>query len=154
MAIGASSPDLMKPGTVKFLQNWLVNTFGVLVAVFLLPGVDCESFGQLILASLLLGVLNASVRPFLLFIALPLLVLTLGLFLIIINALLLYFVAWVVPAFDIESFGWAVLAAFIIGLVSLLTNGLIGARNARIQVQRTQAPPPKNDDNDGPVIDV
>jgi putative membrane protein len=144
----------MKPGAVRFLQNWLVNTFGVLVAVFLLPGVDCESIGQLILASLLLGVLNASVRPFLLFVALPLLVMTLGLFLIVINALLLYFVAWMVPAFTIDSFGWAVLAAFIIGLVSLLSNGLIGARHARIQVRRQPAPPPKDNGNDGPVIDV
>ncbi len=144
----------MKPGAVRFLQNWLVNTFGVLVAVFLLPGVECGSFGQLILASLLLGVLNASVRPFLLFVALPLLVMTLGLFLIVINALLLYFVAWMVPAFEIKSFGWALLGAFIIGLVSLLTNGLIGSRQVRIQVRRQSPPPSKDDGDDGPVIDV
>ena len=91
----------MTSGSARFIQNWLVNTFGVLVAVFILPGVDCNSFFQLLLASLLLGVLNASVRPFLLFIALPLVVISLGLFLIVINALLLYFVAWVVPAFSI-----------------------------------------------------
>ena len=145
----------MKPGAVHFIQNWLVNTFGVLVAVTLLPGVDCESFGQLLLASLLLGVLNACVRPFLLFIALPLLVMTLGLFLIIINALLLYFVAWVVPAFTIDSFGWAILAAILIGLISLFTNGLIGGRRVRIQVRRR--PPPQSRDtgkNDDDIIDV
>jgi putative membrane protein len=79
---------------------------------------------------------------------------TLGLFLIVINALLLYFVSWVVPAFTIDSFGWAVLAAFIIGLVSLLTNGFIGAQHARIQVRRHRPPPPRNDGDDGPVIDV
>lgn len=145
----------MKPGTVRFLQNWLVNTFGVLVAVVLLPGVDCSSFGQLIIASLLLGVLNACVRPFLLFVALPLLVMTLGLFLIVINALLLYFVSAVVPAFTIDSFGWALLAAFIIGLVSLVSNGLIGNRHARIRIRRHPPTPPRDDDgSDGPVIDV
>ena len=147
----------MKPGSAQFLQNWLVNTFGVLVAVFILPGVDCGSFVQLLLASLLLGVLNAGVRPFLLFIALPLLVMTLGLFLIVINALLLYFVAWVVPAFQIDSFGSALLAALIIGIVSLFTNGVIGQKQARARVRRHQDRPPRNpkdDGNDGPVIDV
>jgi len=123
----------------------------------LLPGVDCSSFGQLILASLLLGVLNAGVRPFLLFVALPLLVMTLGLFLIVINAFLLYFVSWLVPAFTIDSFGWALFGAFIIGLVSLVTNGIIGTQHARIQIRRQQRPPDHNHrDNggNGPVIDV
>jgi putative membrane protein len=144
----------MKPGAVQFLQNWLVNTFGVLVAVLLLPGVDCGSFGQLLLASLLLGVLNAAVRPFLLFVALPLLVMTLGFFLLIINALLLYVVAWVVPAFTIDSFGWAILAALIIGLVSLFTNGLIGGRQTRIRVRRQSTSSRHSDDRPGPTIDV
>lgn len=145
----------MKSSGTQFLQNWLVNTFGVLVAVVLLPGVDCESFVQLVLASLLLGVLNAGVRPFLLFIALPLLVITLGLFLIVINAFLLYVVSWVVPAFTIDSFGWAILGAVIIGVVSLFTNGLIGGRQARVRVRRQQPPPPRRDNgDDGPVIDV
>jgi len=144
----------MKPGAVQFLQNWLVNTFGVLVAVVLLPGVECASIVQLLLASLLLGVLNACVRPFLLFAALPLLVMTLGLFLIVINALLLYFVAWVVPEFTIDSFGWAVLAALIIGFISLFTNGLIGGRQARIRIHRRQAPPRRHDNDDDDIIDV
>jgi putative membrane protein len=145
----------MKPGSARFTQNWLVNTFGVLVAVFILPGVDCGSFVQLLIASLLLGVLNAGVRPFLLFVALPLLVLTLGLFLIVINAFLLYVVSWLVPAFHIDSFGWAILASLIIGVVSLFTNGLIGSRNGRVQIRRQQ--PPRNrgdDDGNGPVIDI
>ena len=144
----------MKPGASQFLQNWIVNTFGVLVAVLILPGVDCDSYAQLLLASLLLGMLNAGVRPFLVFIALPLLVISLGLFLIVINAFLLYVVSWVVVAFTIDSFGSAVLGALIIGFVSLLTNGLIGSRQARIRVNRQSPPPRKDDDGNGPVIDV
>ncbi|MCU0772768.1 MAG: phage holin family protein [Verrucomicrobia bacterium] len=142
----------MKPGAVHFIQNWLVNTLGVLVAVAVLPGVDCTSGGQLVLASLLLGMLNAGVRPFLLFAALPLLVMSLGLFLIVINAALLYFVAWVVPAFTIDSFGWSLLAALIIGLVSLVTNGLLGSRQTRIRFRRQR--PPGRDDDQPPFIDV
>ena len=147
----------MKPGAVQFLQNWLVNTFGVLIAVVLLPGVSCSGSGELVLASLLLGVLNAGVRPFLLFIALPLLVMTLGLFLIVINALLLYFVSWVIPAFTIDSFGWALLGAFIIGLVSLISNGIIGTRHARIQIRRQVHRANSNQHGNGgggPTIDV
>jgi putative membrane protein len=144
----------MKPGASQFLQNWIVNTFGVLVAVLILPGVDCDSYAQLLLASLLLGMLNAGVRPFLVFIALPLLVISLGLFLIVINAFLLYVVSWVVVAFTIDSFGSAVLGALIIGYVTLLTNGLIGSRRARIRVNRPSPPPRKDDDGNGPVIDV
>lgn len=144
----------MKPGASQFLQNWIVNTFGVLVAVLILPGVDCDSYAQLLLASLLLGMLNAGVRPFLVFIALPLLVISLGLFLIVINAFLLYVVSWVVVAFTIDSFGSAVLGALIIGFVSLLTNGLIGSRQARVRVNRQSPPPRKDDDGNGPVIDV
>lgn len=144
----------VKPGAAQFLQNWLVNTFGVLVAVFILPGVGCDSFPQLLLASLLLGMLNAGVRPFLLFIALPLLVISLGLFLIVINAFLLYVVSWVVPAFTIDSFGWAILGALIIGFVSLFSNGLIGSRQTQIRVGRRKPPPRRDDDGGGPVIDV
>lgn len=144
----------MKPGAKRFLQNWLVNTFGVLVAVSLLPGISYEHGLQLGLASLLLGVLNAGVRPFLLFIALPLLVVTLGLFLIVINALLLYFVAAVVPGFAISSFGSAILGAIIIGLVSLFTNAVIGVRRARVSIRRQQTAPPRRSNDDDSVIDV
>lgn len=143
----------MSPNSARFFQNWLVNTFGVLVATFILPGVECDSLFELAAASLLLGVLNASVKPLLMVVALPFLLMTLGLFLIVINALLLSFVAWVVPAFHIDSFGWAMLGAIIIGTVSLLTNGVLG----RPQVKVNRRPPPPKDDGDdsnGPVIDV
>ena len=79
---------------------------------------------------------------------------TLGLFLIVINAFLLYVVSWVVPAFTIDTFGWAILGALIIGLVSLFTNGLIGGRQAKLKVRRQPPPPRRDNGDDGPVIDV
>jgi putative membrane protein len=80
---------------------------------------------------------------------------TLGLFLIVINAMLLYFVAWVVPAFHIQSFGWAILGALIIGCISLVTNGLIGRQRVQVRMHRRKSSRRDDDDSgNGPVIDV
>jgi putative membrane protein len=140
---------------VRFLQSWIINTLAVLVAVEILHGhIHCEKNTDLLLASLLLGILNAFVRPILLLIALPLLIFTLGLFTLVINALLLYLVgALMEPHFQVDSFGYAFLGAVIISVISVVLNVFTG--NARISVQRRPPGPPKNPgDGDGPVIDV
>jgi len=150
----------MQPGTkrfLRFLQSWLINTLAVALAVLILRGhVHCESNGVLVLAALLLGILNAFVRPILMLIALPLLVFTLGLFTLVINALLLYFVGFLLkPNFYVDSFGYAFLGALIISIVSIALNVLTGG--ARVTVQRRRQPPSKKsggDDDDKPVIDV
>src|ERR1039457_3452130 len=112
----------MQPGTKKFLrflQSWIINTLAVAVAVLILRGhIHCESNMDLVIAALLLGVLNAFVRPILLLLALPLLIFTLGLFTLVINALLLYLVGVLLaPRFQVDSFGFAFLGALIISIV-------------------------------------
>jgi uncharacterized membrane protein YvlD (DUF360 family) len=104
----------------------------------------------------LLGILNAFVRPILMVIALPLVVLTLGLFYFVINALLLCLLSWLLPFFHVDSFGYAFLGALLISVISLVLNGFTG--NSRVTFHRRPPPPPpssggKNDGN-GPVIDV
>lgn len=150
---GSALVPTMQPGALKFMQNWLVNTFAVLVAVILLPGLHYEQPYQLFVASLLLGVLNAAVRPFLIFVALPLLVLTLGFFMIVINAVLLCFVGWMVAGFHVDGFWSAFFGAIIMGVVSLTLNFLTGKRQTRIRLH-TGRRPPSNDGGNGPVIDV
>jgi putative membrane protein len=147
----------MQPGTKKFLrflQSWIINTFAVLMAAIILRGhIRYGDSADLIIASLFLGILNAFVRPILMLIALPLLIFTLGLFTLVINALLLYFVGVLMgPHFEVDSFGFAFLGALIISVVSVALNVLTGS--ARVTVHRR--PPPKNphDDGNGPVIDV
>jgi len=155
----------MQPGTEKlkrFLQSWIINTVAVLLAVAILG--HHISYGDklenLLIASLLLGILNAFVRPVLMFIALPLLILTLGLFTFVINALLLGFLTKLLPFFKITSdgvhfsFGYALLGAFIISVISMMLNVLTGNTKARISVQRRPPPAGKSDDDDKPVIDV
>jgi putative membrane protein len=148
------SPQTQK--TVRFLQSWIINTVAVALAVIILHGhIHCEKNSDLVLAALLLGILNAFVRPILMLIALPLLIFTLGLFTLVINALLLYFVGVLLaPRFSVDSFGYAFLGALIISIISVALNLLTG--NARVSVQRRRPPgPPKGPDGgNGPVIDV
>lgn len=149
----------MQPGSkklVRFLQSWAINTLAVLIAASILHKhiTYDDKLVNLLVASLLLGILNAFVRPVLMFIALPLLIFTLGLFTFVINALLLYFVGYLLnPYFHVDLFRYAFWGALIISIVSAALNVLTG--NARVSVQKQPPGPPKNSGGgDGPVIDV
>jgi putative membrane protein len=149
------SPQTLK--AVRFLQSWVINTAAVLVAAAILHNhISYDNKLQnLLIASLLLGILNAFVRPILMLIALPLLIFTLGLFTLVINALLLMLVsAMLKPSFEVDTFGYAFLGALIISVISIALNVLTG--NARVSVQRRPPPgPPKSPGGgNGPVIDV
>jgi putative membrane protein len=155
----------MQPGTkfLRFLKSWAINTLAVAMTVLILRGhISYEDKPQnLLLASLLLGILNAFVRPILMLIALPLLIFTLGLFMLVINALLLALLTVLLPFFHITrdgvnfSFGYAFLGALLIGAFSIALNILTGNARASIKIQRRPPPPKKpDDDDDKPVIDV
>lgn len=148
---------------LRFLGSWLINTVAVAMAVMILHNHISynNKIQNLLFASLLLGILNAFVRPILMLIALPLLIFTLGLFTFVINGLLLYLVGTLLqPNFKVDSFGYAFLGALIISIVSVALNFMTGG--SRISVNRRQTRrPPRNPDDDrnsgggnGPVIDV
>ena len=142
---------------LQFFKRWLISTFAVLVAVQVVHGIQFRDPGLLapVLTALVLGILNAFIRPIVVLFALPLLILTLGLFMLVINALMLYLVSRIMNQyFQVDGFGAAVWGALIISLVSGALNVLTRNSNARITVHRR--PPPRNPDNDGngPVIDV
>lgn len=138
----------------KFLQRWLICTFAVLVASYLVKGIHFATWVDLCVASLLLGILNAVLRPVLMLLAFPLLLLSLGLFQIIINAGLLYSVGYVLrPHFYVDGFWSAVWGALIISIISLVLNTLTRTGDSRIRVERHRRPP-SADDGNGPVIDV
>jgi len=140
----------------KFLQSWAINTLAVLVAVYIVPGIRFTDNSLLtpLITSLVLGILNAFIRPILMLVALPLLIFTLGLFTLVINALLLYFVSFLLAQhFQIDNFGWALLGALVISMVSLPLNMLTGGSRARVRVEPRRRPP-GSDHGSGPVIDV
>lgn len=136
----------------------------MLVAAHIIPGINYDRPADLFVASLLLGVLNAIARPILMLLSLPLVILTLGLFLLVINALLLSFVGWLVKGFHVGGFWSAFFGALVISIVGIILNTLTGTGNSRVKVSgqvnrgQTQQRPPRDDDNDkgggGPIIDV
>jgi putative membrane protein len=137
-----------------FLKRWAITTVAVLVAAHVVPGIDYHNnWAGLFVATLLLGFLNAFLRPLLMLLSLPLLIFTLGLFTLVINATLLYFVGWLVKSFTVASFGAAFWGGVVISLVSLPLNLITGTGNTRLEVRRG-TPPKKDTDGDGPVIDV
>jgi putative membrane protein len=146
----------MMPVELKqFLQRWAINTVAVLVATHVVGGIHYDTAIGLLVATLLLGILNAFVRPLLMALSLPLLVFTLGLFTLVINAALLYFVGSLVKTFHVETFWDALLGALIISLISMVLGTLTGVGGSRIEVRRGRRPPPRGPgDGDGPVIDV
>jgi len=140
----------------KFLQTWLITTLAVLVAVHIVPGIRFQENKLWIpfVASLILGILNAFIRPIMMLVALPVLIITLGLFTLVINALLLYLVgALLRPHFTVDTFGAAFLGALIISVVSVALNVLTGTGNTRVTIRRQQRPP-DSDHKGGDVIDV
>jgi putative membrane protein len=147
---------------LQFLKSWLINTLAVLLAVQFVHGIHFRGDGILppLLTALVLGIVNTFIRPILVLFALPLLIFSMGLFMLVINAFLLYFVGWLMrPAFQVDNLWAAFLGAIIISIVSLVLNIMTGGNRARISIQRHRQPPrsKKSDDDDdgnGPVIDV
>ncbi len=140
----------------KFIQSWLINTLAVLVAVYIVPGIRLRdnNLWTPFIVSLVLGILNAFIRPVMMFLALPLLIFTLGLFTLVINAILLYFVGMLLQrSFQVDSFWSAFLGALIISVVALILSSMTGSGNSRVTVQRRR-PPPGSDGGSGPVIDI
>ena len=117
-----------------FVIRWLVTTIAVLVAAHLVPGIGYDGWGALLGASLLLGIINAFVRPILLLLSLPFIIVTMGLFIFVINALLLLLVSKIVPAFQVAGFWSAFFGAIIISLVSWILSSFFRGSDGKIHV--------------------
>jgi putative membrane protein len=115
-----------------FLIRWMVTTVAVFVAEKLIPGIDCGSLSALLGASLLLGIANAFVRPLLLLLSIPFIILTMGLFIFVVNALLLLFVSHLIPSFEVSGFWSAFFGAIIISIVSWLLSSFFRASDGRV----------------------
>jgi putative membrane protein len=121
-------------GIRRFVFRWAVTTIAVMVASSVIRGIRYDTVAALIGASLLLGILNAFVRPFLLIISVPLILLTLGLFILVLNGLLLLVVPHVVAGFHVDSFWSAFWGAIVISLVSWLLSAFFRGSDGRVHV--------------------
>jgi putative membrane protein len=121
-----------------FLLQWFITTIAVLVAAHTVPGIEYgQNWGALLSASLLLGLANAILKPILTLISLPLVLLTFGLFIWVINSALLYMVGQLVGPFDVKSWTSAFLGSLIISIITILVKGLTSpSKEVRMRVSR------------------
>jgi putative membrane protein len=122
-------------GVRHFIIRWIVTAVALMVAsVLLRGGIHYDSIESLIVAALLLSVLNAFVRPVLLILSAPLILLTLGLFILVVNGLMLFWVPTLVGGFHVDGFGSAFWGAIIIGIVSWLLSAFFRGSDGRMHV--------------------
>jgi putative membrane protein len=121
---------------MRFLARLLLNGVAIIAAAWLLPGLELTGPGAALAAGVLLGLVNALVRPVLFILTLPLTLVTLGLFIFVLNALCLALVAALVPGFSIAGFWWAVAGALLVSIVSWILNGLLIAPAERTRDRR------------------
>jgi putative membrane protein len=117
-----------------FVFRWMITTVAVLVAPAFVSGMRYDSTGALIGAALLLGILNAFVRPVLLILSAPLILVTLGFFILAINAFMLRLVPSVVIGFHVESFGSAFWGALLISIISWILSAFFRGSDGRVHV--------------------
>jgi len=115
-----------------FLIRWLVTTVSVFAAEKIIPGIHCNSAGALLGASLLLGIVNAFVRPVLLLLSIPFIIVTMGFFILVVNALMLMLVAQIVPSFSVDGFWNAFFGSIVISLVSWILSSFFRTSDGRI----------------------
>lgn len=124
---------------IRFAITWIA----VFLAGYMIPGIRVETVGAGIAASILLAVLNAIIRPILYMVSIPLIILTLGLFTIVINALLLELVGWLVQGFHVNGFWPAFWGAVVISVVSTILNLWVSAEGHWEVVSHEPRRPPR-----------
>jgi putative membrane protein len=116
---------------MRFLVRLVLNGLAIIIAAWLLPGIHIASTLSALLAGVILGFVNAIVRPVLFFLTLPLTLLTLGLFIFVLNAICFALTAWLVPGFSVDGFFSALVGALLVSVVSWILNGLVVGRRER-----------------------
>jgi len=111
---------------MRLLIRWGVNTLAIILAAYLLPQVQLDGWKAALVAGLLLGFLNTFVRPVFRLLALPLSILTLGLFILVVNGFVLWILDWLMNGLEIKSFFWAIVAALIVSIVTTIINVILG----------------------------
>ncbi|CAJ0692191.1 MAG: phage holin family protein [Ralstonia sp.] len=110
---------------MRLLAVWVINALALLLVAYLLKGIHVNGFGSALIAALVLGLVNTLIRPILVILTLPVTLLTLGLFIFIINALLFLFVGNLLAGFQVASFGAALLGSILYSVISWLLSSLL-----------------------------
>lgn len=123
-----------------FLTRWFVTTIAVAVAAQI-TGMKAEGLLPLLIAALLLGFFNAVIRPVLLVLSLPFILVTLGFFILVVNALMLWMVGKLVPGFHVDGFWTAFFGSIVVSIVSWMLNAIFGTSETQphLAVRKTES---------------
>lgn len=113
---------------MKLLIRILLNALGLLIIANLIPGIVVDSFYAALIAAIILGILNAVVRPILILLTLPITILTLGLFALVINASLFLFAASFIQGFSVANFWYALLGSLLMSIVSTASSRFVNEK--------------------------
>jgi putative membrane protein len=121
-------------GMRPFFLRWLVTTVAVAVAVQLVPGIHSAGWASLLCMALVLGIINAIIRPVLLLLSLPFILVTLGFFILVVNALLFWLAGELVPGFRVDGFWNAFFGSIIVSLTNWAMSSVIRGNDGQIQI--------------------
>jgi putative membrane protein len=110
---------------MRFLVNWLITAAALWFTAWLVPGITVEGTKALLLAALVIGLINAIVKPVLVFLTFPVTLLTLGIFYLVLNGLLFYLAAALTPGFRLSGFAAAFFGALVLSVVGLLLHAIV-----------------------------
>jgi putative membrane protein len=128
---------------MKVIIRLLIYTCAVLITAWLLPGVHVEDFVTALMVAIALAILNTFIRPVLIFLTIPVTIVTLGLFLLVINALIIMLIGKIVPGFLVDGFWWALLFSVILSIIA----SLFGTSSTTIVRRDHYEEPPRNFQN-------
>lgn len=114
---------------MNFLLRLLVTALAAMLTAYLLPGVRIKDFITALILALVLAILNMLVKPVLIILTLPATIFTLGLFLLVINAIIILLASKIVSGFKVEGFWWALIFSLVLTIISGIMNSLAGAGN-------------------------
>lgn len=110
---------------MSLLLTWVINAVALLVLPYIIPSINIRNFGTALIVALVLGLINALLRPVLVLLTLPVTILTLGLFILVINALLFQFASWLLKGFEVSGFWAAFFGSILYSIVSWILSALV-----------------------------
>lgn len=110
---------------MSLILLWFINALALLLVAYLLPGVHVAGFGAALIAAIVLGLVNTLIRPVLVVLTIPITLVTVGLFLLVINGLMFWLVGSILKDFAVDGFWWAMLGAIIYSVISTIMSSIL-----------------------------
>ncbi|OGG11338.1 hypothetical protein A2Z00_02160 [Candidatus Gottesmanbacteria bacterium RBG_13_45_10] len=110
---------------MKIAANWVLNAIALFIVSKIIPGIRLQDFGSALIAVVIIGLVNALIKPILFFFTLPITIITLGLFTFILNACMLLLASSLTPGFKVDGFGTALIGSIVLSVISTVLHSLV-----------------------------